>query len=239
VLCAPDSTIMSREEFVDAVRLRLGADLAPAGSECARCGAALDSQCRHALRCAPGPATQGHNRVRDTLLGLASLGDGSAASEVPGLVGFAPLLRPADVLTSAVFGRLTALNVGIANPAVRTAGADAAEAMVRPKVEDYAGFLAKLAEDGVTYMLAVWTCWGRPHPDAAAAVRSMAVAAARRHGCTQAADLERRACCALGLQVWKKAARMVAACRPRLCAEDAAAVLPRAIAEARARVACR
>ena len=236
VLCAADSTVLSRDEFVDTVRLRLGADLAGRASECARCGALLDKQCRHALRCAPGPATQGHNRVRDTLLGLASLSDGAAATEVIGLVSSAPSLRPADVLTTAAFGRLTALDVGIANPAARTAGDDACSSMVRRKEEDCAAFLDELAEDGVVYTPVVWTCWGRPHADASAAVRSMAHAAARRQGSVRAEDLERRARCALGVQLWKRAARMVAACRPSLCSEDAAAVLPTAVAAARARL---
>ena len=116
VLATPDSTILARGEFVDAVRLRLGADQFSGEACCARCGATLDPQCRHALRCAAGPSTQGHNRVRDTLLGLASLSDGAAATEVVGLIGSNPTLRPADVLTSAACGRLCALGVGIAKP---------------------------------------------------------------------------------------------------------------------------
>ena len=67
VLAAPDSTVLSPSEFVDAVRLRLGADILSGPSVCARCGNELDAQCRHALRCAPGLSTRGHNRGRDTL----------------------------------------------------------------------------------------------------------------------------------------------------------------------------
>ena len=72
------------------VALRLGAAVLDSAAECSRCGAELGPECRHALRCAPGPATRGHNRLRDTLLGLASLGDGAAATEVRGLVPSAP-----------------------------------------------------------------------------------------------------------------------------------------------------
>ena len=72
--------------------------------------------------CAPGEATRGHNRVRDAVLGLASLADGTARPEVAGLIEDAPALRPADILTDAAFGRLTALDISIAAP--HAAGAE-------------------------------------------------------------------------------------------------------------------
>ena len=203
---------------------------------CARCKAQLDAKCRHALLCGSGPATRGHNRVRDTLLGLASLSDGAAASEVRGLIGSAPRLRPADVLTTAAFGRLVALDVGIANPAARTAGEDACASMVSQKTSEYARFLSELAEDGIEYRPMVWSCWGRPHADAAGAVRSMAQAAARRQGAISARCIERRTCSAIGVQIWKRAARMAATCRPSVGGDEAAAILPDAIAGALARL---
>ena len=232
VLSAADSTVLRPAEFMDAVLLRLGADLMARPAPCAQCGEQLDPQCRHALRCTPGPATCGHNRIRDTLLGLASLGDGASASEARGLIASAPTLRPADVLTCAAFGRLAALDVGIANPAAWTAGDDACVSMVQKKMHDYGAYLDELAEDGIAYKPVVWTCWGRPHVDAVGAVRSMAQAAARRHGALRPRDLERRAGAAIGVQIWKRAARMVDACRPCLCADEASLVLPAAVAEA-------
>ena len=232
VLSAADDTVLTKAEFVDAVNLRLGADVLVGPSKCARCGGTLDAQCRHALRCALGPATRGHNRVRDTLLGLASLGDGVAATEVRGLIGTAPSFRPADLLTTAAFGRLTALDVGIANPAARTAGDDACETMVRKKLSDFAPYFDELRDDRVEYRPLVWTCWGRPHVDATDAIRSMAAAAARRQGAVCAHDIERRTRAAVGVQLWKRAARMVASCRPGLDTEEAARVLPDAVAGA-------
>ena len=38
------------------------------------------------------------------------------------------------------------------------------------KLQDYGPYLAELAKDGVDYRPLVWTTWGRPHADAAAAV---------------------------------------------------------------------
>ena len=69
----------------------------------------------------------------------------------------APSLRPADLLTDAAFGRLTALDVGIANPSARMATNDACDAMVRKKLRTYAPYLEELAEDGVEYRPVVWS----------------------------------------------------------------------------------
>ena len=188
-----DGTSLQPAEFADALLLRLGADLVGERCPCARCGQELDTRCRHALRCAPGPSTQGHNRVRDVLLGLASLGDSGSATEVRGLIGSAPQLRPADLLTAAAFGKVMAFDVGIANPGSRTAGDDACSSMAERKMSDYAPFLAELESDGVQYMPVVWSSWGRAHVDADRAVTSLARGAARRLGLANTKGLESRA----------------------------------------------
>ena len=221
-------------EFLTAVRLRLGAPVFVDPGPCARCGVERGISSGHALCCAPGEATRGHNRIRDVLLGLASLSDGAACAEAPGLIAGAPLLRPADVLTSAAFGRQTALDVSIVAPHAAGAGADAAAARVVAKVQRYRPHLAALAADGVAYRPLVWTAWGRPHPDAAAAVSSMAAAAGRRLG-VPAHTLHAKARTAMGVAIWRRAARMVAACGPRLAREDVSALLPAAARAARAR----
>merc|ERR1712012_778717 len=38
----------------------------------------------------------------------------------------------------------------------------------------------EMAEEGVTFRPVVFSCWGRPHPGATAALRSMSQSAARR-----------------------------------------------------------
>ena len=234
-LASADAAVVPSAEFADAMLLRLGAPLIREPAPCARCGCNLDLECRHALRCAPGSATRGHNRLRDTLLGLASLSDGAAVTEAIGLVPSAPALRPADVLTRAAFGRLSALDVCIACPDAQGAGDDAANAAVLRKLGDYEHVIPELSDEGVHYKPLAWTCWGRPHTDAKAAVRSMSLAAARRQGDVDADDLERRARGAIGVQVWRRAAQMVAACLPRKN-PDPARVLPNAIVAARERL---
>ena len=235
VLAASDAAVVHSADFADALLLRLGAPLIREVVPCARCGQDLDLECRHALRCAPGPATRGHNRIRDTLLGLASLSDGAAASEVAGLVASAPASRPADVLTRAAFGRLSALDVVIASPDAQGAGDDAADAAVRRKLNERSAILGEMSDEGIEYRPVAWTCWGRPHADAQAAVHSMSLAAARRRGDVDARDIERRARGAVGVQIWRRAAQMVSACLPR-AHPDPARVLPGAIAAAQARM---
>ncbi|CAK0867217.1 unnamed protein product [Prorocentrum cordatum] len=212
-------------EFLIAARLRDGAPVYVTPGACSRCGADRGIDGARAACCAPGESTRGHNRVRDELLALASLSDGAARSEAPGLIEAAPLLRPADVLTTAAFGRLTALDVGIVAPHAAGAGEDAAAAYVVSKVGKYAPHLPALAADGIAYRPLVWTTWGRPREDASAAVASMAAAAGRRLGAPSHA-LAARARTAIGAAIWRRAARMVGACGPRLARGDVGALLP-------------
>ncbi|CAK0833355.1 unnamed protein product, partial [Prorocentrum cordatum] len=174
-------------EFVVAVRLRLGAPVLEAPATCACCGGELDRECRHALRCAPGAITRGHNKVRDSLLGLASLSDNAAAVEVPGLVP--------------------------SHSALLT-GAGACAAMVAEKRGKCAHVLPELADEGIEYWPLIWSCWGRPRSDATAAVGPMAAAASRRRGVAAPGVLARRAKALVGVQLWRRAAAMVSACLP-------------------------
>ena len=169
------------------------------------------------------------------MLGLANLSDGASATEVAGLVPSALGLRPADLLTRAAFGKMCALDVVIACPDSSGAGDDAAEAAVRGKLRKYDSVLGELQDEGVEYRPLAWTCWGRPHTDASAAIRTMSIAASRRHGDVDAVEFEKRAKGAIGVQIWRRAAQMAAACRPQSEA-DPALVLPRSTALACARL---
>ena len=222
--------LMLPEDFCRAVCLRLGADVIPADISCSCCGERMDKRGLHALRCAPGESTRGHNRTRDTLLGLASLADPTSCAEPRGLIPSRPGLRPADLLTTAAFARLAALDVGIVCPDSAGCGADACSAMVSNKLSTYASVLPELDSEGVSYYPMVWSCWGRPHCDADAAIRSMAAAAARRRGIPDSAGLARRCRSLIGVQIWRRAARMVAACLPCLPSADAPELLDGAIA---------
>jgi hypothetical protein len=186
-------------DFVLAARLRLGAPLVDGPVLCALCGGHVDRTARHALCCATGTSTTGHNGVRDELLRLAHLADPAASSEPPGLITAHPALRPADVLTSAArSGGLSALDIGVVSPDAVGRGDDACEAMVRAKRARYAASLGQLAADGVAYQPVVFSCYGKPHPDASAVLSFMATAASRRLGCVEAGTLLRRTRVAVG-----------------------------------------
>ena len=85
-------------------------------------------------------------------------------------------------------------------------------AATKHKLEKYGPFLDELHSEGVDYAPVVWTCWGRPGTAATSAVRSLACAAARRHGIADPAVLENRANAIIGCFIWKRAASMALAC---------------------------
>ena len=98
-----------------------------------------------------GESTRGHNRVANTLLCLASLADGSSCAEPHGLIASRPALRPADVLTTAAFGRGAALDVSIVCPDATGAGSDPCVASVTKKMQKYGEVLDELLEAGYHY----------------------------------------------------------------------------------------
>ena len=216
-------------EFCTAVRLRIGAALVALPSPCACCGGILDARGHHALCCAPGESTRGHNWVAGSLLGLASLADSTSAAEPRGLIPSRPGLRPADLLTFATLGRGAALDVSIVSPEGVGAGLDACAAASDRKYGKYQEYLAELREEGLEYLPVVWSCWGRPGSAASTTVRALACAAARRRGIPDPAVLEQHMNAIVGCFVWKRAACMALACLGRPAREDVAALLDAAV----------
>ncbi|MDA8583742.1 hypothetical protein N9L68_05895 [bacterium] len=222
-------------DFGTAFRLGLGADVYEQGGRCAWCGKPLGREGRRALRCAPGEATRGNKWVRDTILCLASLADGAAATEASGLVPSAPRLRPADFLTTAAFGRLVALDVGVACPDADGQAVTRAQPWPSGNLIPTSRIWRSWTSMGVAYRSLVWSSWGRSHADADSAVASVAAAAAQRLGAARPAALLARAQTATGVQLWHRAARMVAACSPDLPTEDLDLLFPAAIQAAQER----
>ncbi|CAE8635350.1 unnamed protein product [Polarella glacialis] len=203
------------DAFVSAVRLRLGAGFALEPLLCRACRRVLDPGGSHALCCAPGESTRGHNDVRDAVFDLVHLADATAEKEVLGLLEAAPGLRPADILTSAASPGLTsALDVGIASPDAAHAGADCAEAMRVRKRAVYSRFLPALEAEGIEYRPLVWSCWGREHPDTTATLTQLARQAARRRSMPDHIRLLQRARAQIGAALARRAAAMLRACMP-------------------------
>eukprot|EP00973_Karenia_brevis_P003231 444819-Karenia_brevis.AAC.1 len=128
----------------------------------------------HALLCARGPSTRGHNAVRDELFKTASSLDSTSELEPIGLIPSYPGLRPADLLTgvSGFSGRLAALDVGVCCPAAAGAGTDCVESMRQRKVARMRPYADVLEAGGVEYRPVTFSCFGRPHPDAKRLVRA-------------------------------------------------------------------
>ena len=85
--------------------------------------------------------------------------------------------------------------------------------MRRRKVARIAPFASELEAGGIEYRPIVFSCYGRPHPDAQRLVQSLARRLARRRG-TEAHIEERRLAARIGLQIWRRAARMLRHCLP-------------------------
>ena len=225
--CIPQS------EFATCVRLRVGADIIDEAMVCPRCcKCSLDPQCTHALCCAPGESTRGHNRVRDSALVLVHAADSSAAAEVPGIIPEAPALRPADIFSAvALPGHQAALDFGIVSPDASGSGDDCYESMYQRKLDNYAEHLDSLRRRGIIYIPLVFSCFGRAHPEASATLESIASRACRRHGLVDHRLLLRRAVAGITVQICRRAAAMVHACAPRVTPELVSQILARRSAD--------
>jgi hypothetical protein len=215
--CIEDET-----EFVEAVRVRLGAGGPIDGGICGACGVArLDASGAHASTCSLCEATRGHNAVRNLLFDVSSAIDPSTEREPEGLVPSCPTLRPADVLSPAARpGCMAALDIGVTSPMAASAGEDAAESMYKRKLAEREQIQEELQQQGISYIPVVWTAFGRAHEEAAAVVRCLARRWARRRGHASANALVRRIVASIGVCLARRAARMSLACMPRPACED-------------------
>ena len=218
---------MPPDEYADAVRILLGLQFTQDAVACAACdGGLLLPTCNHALRCAPGECTRGHNTVRDEVMVLASLADPHTQLEPCGVIPDDPGARPADLLTSAALaGCSAALDVGIASPDSAGAGDDCCEGLRRSKLSKYSTHLSDLAAQGVRYVPFHASANVRLHPDAHAVLRNLAACAARRHGNISAVALLRRVRARISVRIWRRAVAMVRACLPPLSGQQADALL--------------
>ena len=166
-----------------------------------------------------------HYAIRDELLPLAYLADSSAAVETTGLIPSAPTLRPADILTSAALpGRLAALDVGVCSPDASGAGGDCCASMFDRKRRDYKRHLHELeVQQGIAYRPLILSTWGRMHPETLQILTNLAMQATRRRGLRDHRLLLRRVRSAIGVQLMRRAVRMLHSCMPHL--DDAEAQL--------------
>ncbi len=210
------------EEYVAAVRLRLGCGGPADPTICGNCGVAtLTCSGDHALLCAKCESTRGHNALRDELHSMAKSVDSAAETEPEGLIASHPLLRPADVLTGAFHnGRLTAVDVGIISPSALGAGLDCVVSMAQRKAERMQPHADQLEAAGVQYQPFAVSCWGRLHPEATQMLLRLAKRLARRAGTTTHRAVLRQLVARVTTTVMRRAARMLLRSSPLASLDD-------------------
>lgn len=220
--------VLHPDDYTTALRLRLGLNVAEYSGEepCGECGTTLVAEDLgpHALLCAKGRRTVGHNRVRDHLADLVRASDSTVQTEV----GWGAAVcdgdacvdarRPADILTSAApLGGVgyVALDVGITTPhtaaAVARAGLDVLDEYYKAKQRKY-GDAAAAAK--WQYRPVIISAFGRKHGEAKKVVHRLALAAARRYGVKDAAMIEKAWWRNCGTLLMERASSMVDRCRP-------------------------
>jgi hypothetical protein len=203
--------VLGSGEGAKAVAMVLGADLVGGPTCCACCGKTVAADfAAHALACAWAARTVGHNEVRDLLLDFVVQADGGACYE-QGV--YAGKDRPADILTFSALsgGKPVALDIGIASPFTAAAGDDCCAFYHDLKVHKY---FAKCAAEGVEFRPLIFSAFGRPHPDCLATLRTIAAKVARRRGIEDPSRLVRLLLKRVATLIWRRNARMVAACLP-------------------------
>ena len=163
--------MLSSNEFVEAVRLRLDTAGPPDPVPCAICGKLLDSGGAHASCCAGAEATRGHYAVAKQIHNAACVCDPSAETEVLGLIPGTDL-RPADVLTTALGNGMTSIDVCICSPYAQNAGDDCTETMFNRKLSHYSAHLEVLSKQNIEYLPLIWSSFGRPHARTVSVLRS-------------------------------------------------------------------
>ena len=180
---------------------------------CAQCGKKmLNRGGAHAFCCAKGESTKGHYAVVRKIFDVVKQVDAGAETEAAGLINSAPILRPADILSTAVSDCAAALDLGIASPDAAHAGTDCTETMWRAKKSKYAPYEAELSRQNIQYRPIIFSAYGRPHPDAQKFLSTLSRRLARRRCFASAASIRRQLEKNIAVEIWRRAARMVAAC---------------------------
>ena len=205
---------MSEEDFLLAVKNRLGAEIAPAGASCQLCGEPLDAACSHGLCCAKAEATRGHYAVVGALCDGVAAVDPSVQTEVHGLLPTGE--RPADILTSAVIpGFKAACDVTIAAPDAKAAGQDCCKTAYRRKMVRYRPHFPALRRAGIIFRPVVWSAEGRPHPSTTRLIEGVLRLYRNQKGAVAASDLRVKWYHEIGIALQRRKAAMLRACLPQ------------------------
>ena len=112
-----------------------------------------------------------------------------------------------------------AVDVGICCPAATGAGTDCTEAMRLRKQARMLPYAPELEAGGVDFKPVTFSCYGRPHADSARLLLSLGRRLARRKG-TEAHVGTRQLAARIGVEIWRRAARMLRLCLPDTAADE-------------------
>ena len=171
----------------------------------------MSSNGAHALCCAKGEITRGHNRVVKVVHDVASACDPNTELEAPGLIP-ATRLRPADILTGALGNGRFALDVGICSPDAFDAGDDCVVSMYRAKSRTYAAHHEALERQNITYQPLIWSTFGRPHTETTSTLRTLAKRLTRGRGGNGDEWRYQRIRAAIGVEIMRRAAACMRSC---------------------------
>jgi hypothetical protein len=206
---------VSSDDYVLAVRARLGIAVGSEAHVCGNCGIkVIDNDGIHIFTCAGGEATKGHTRVRDIVHDLALQADPAAETEPVALAASQPTLRPADVLcTMGGAGQLVAIDVGITHPQSADGDIDACSLYYNKKLAKYAKIIPELEAQGILYKPMIWSSWGRPHEETVVLLRRLSERAARRKGLVSGKALFDETCAKIAVELQARLAGMIRRCQ--------------------------
>jgi hypothetical protein len=130
--------VMDDDDYIDAVRLRLGARVHPEPFVCPECGSLSDTFACHSSCCAKAERTKGHYAVVGVCLDYIAKADPGATVEPAGLSESMPQARPGDIYTSgAVPNREAALDITVVSQEAGHAGHDCVDTAYKAKLSKY------------------------------------------------------------------------------------------------------
>ena len=175
--------MMSEQDYVMAVRVRLGCFLQPSSFLCAECGAIADARGVHCECCAKAERTKGHYLAVRACMSYVLQADPAAQTEVQGLSEAQPDARPADFFTNAaVPNRDAAVDISIVSPEAGHAGADCVQTAFQKKRKKYKESIAEWEGTNITFQPMIWSHWGRPHHNTVMMMQHISSVIARRTG---------------------------------------------------------
>ena len=82
------------------------------------------------------------------------------------------------------------------------------------KVNYYSPHLPDLHKQGIDYTPIVWSCFGRPHPEAKRVIHAIARATARRRGGTNTEEIYTRIMADINVDIWRRNVLQLRTCWP-------------------------